>query len=621
MQKVIWDIEVAPNAFLVGLLFEDGSVKQFKAFGKKEKLKDKHIAKLKEIFKENVLVGFNSIKYDSPVMAIMLDGGTCQDAYNASVDLIEQDGKHWHYGTFIKSHIDLMEVAFGQASLKLYGARLNTPKLQDLPYDAHEKHTKKMWKAVAKYNVNDLELTKLLYDELLPQLKIRENIGNKYHVNVMSKSDAQIAEAVFKKALKLDKKLKIDKPDEVYYKAPDYVKFKTKELQELKEKFESATYTINKKTGNFNPQEWLKEKVVIAGVEYTIGFGGLHSNEKSTAYVGRIRNADIASMYPSLIINSGKYPIQLGEKWLELYTNFRDSRMKIKHTDKDLSAVLKIFLNGSFGKLNSIYSILYAPHLMLDTTITGQLSLLMVIEAMALNDIKVLSANTDGLEYVCKNKKGEKIIDKLGKKMNLVWEHAQYNALYSRDVNSYIAVYDEDVKSKGFYADETKNPLAKNPQHPIVQEAIRKFLFDGTPMSMTIRGCADVAQFCISRAVTGGALWSNKSYPDTEEYEEYIKRVPFKQNKALEKRNENYKKEFVLAEADKWYIGKTVRFIYVKNGYPLFYKKSGNTVPLSHGCRPMMQLEKKVPKDLDYEKYIALAEQYLKDLGWEKGNG
>jgi len=596
------------------MLFEDGTVKQYAAFGEKEKLKAKHIAKLKEFATTHTWVTFNGIKYDEPVLNEMIEGGKCSDAFNASVDLISQDGKHWHYGTFIKSHVDLMEVAFGQASLKLYGARLNAPKLQDLPYEYDVKLTKKQAKNIAKYNVNDLELTKLLYEQLLPQLKIREDIGAKYHVNVMSKSDAQIAETVFKKVLKLGK-LKIDKPKEVYYKAPDYVKFKTKELQELKEKFESTTYTINQKSGNFEPQEWLKEKIMVGGVAYTIGFGGLHSNEKSTAYVGQVRNADIASMYPSLIINSGKYPIQLGEEWLSLYTNFRDSRMKIKHTDKKLSAVLKIFLNGSFGKLNSIYSVLYAPHLMLDTTITGQLSLLMVLEAMALNDIKVLSANTDGLEYVCKNKKGEKIIDKLGKKMNLDWEHAQYNALYSRDVNSYVAVYDGDVKSKGFYANGSLNPLAKNPQHPIVQESIRKFLLDGTPMADTITSCTDVAQFCVSRAVTGGALYSDKKYPDTEEYEEYIKRIPFKQNKALEKRNDSYKIGFVLAEAENCYIGKTVRFIYIKGGKPLFYKKSGNRVPLSDGCRPMMQLEKKVPKDLDYDKYIALAEQYLKDLG------
>jgi DNA polymerase elongation subunit (family B) len=57
----------------------------------------------------------------------------------------------------------------------------------------------------------------------------------------------------------------------------------------------------------------------------------------------------------------------------------------------------KITLNGSFGKFGSKYSSLYSPQLLLQTTITGQLSLLMLIEELELNGIRVVSANTDGI--------------------------------------------------------------------------------------------------------------------------------------------------------------------------------------------------------------------------------
>jgi len=610
MKVTVFDIEVSPNRSMVGFKeLETGKIKQFqynegKAIG--------------EYIKDRILVGFNSKNYDNIILTAMLRGKSTKDIYLTSFDLIEGDGKRWDYPDDIKNDMDLMEVATGQSSLKLYGSRLNTKKLQDLPYDPHEKHSKKMWKEVCKYNVNDLILTEELYNFLKPQLEIRTNIGKKYGIDVMSRSDAQVAEDVFKKVLGITKKPKIDKPNYVNYTAPKYIKFKSKNLKKLKKKFENTTYNINHKTGKFIVQDWLKEKIVVDDVEYTIGYGGLHSNEKSVSVVGDIKNADIASMYPSLIINSGKYPKQLGASWLGVYTKFRDDRMKIKHTDKDLSAVLKIFLNGTYGKLNSIYSILYAPHLMLDTTITGQLSLLMVIEALGNAGIKVISANTDGVEYVDNTNKGQKIIDALGKKMNLEWEHASYKALYSRDVNSYIAIYDDHTKSKGFYSEPK---IDKNNQHPIVQEAIRKFLLDGTPMKKTIKKCKDVTGFCVSRAVTGGALWSSKEYPNSDEYEKFIKEFnegTRKDNKALRKRNDDYKKEFVLMDADKWYIGKTVRFYYAKDGKPLFYKKSGNTVPLSHNCRPMMQLEKKIPKDLDYDYYITLANTYLEDIGWIK---
>ena len=274
---------------------------------------------------------------------------------------------------------------------------------------------------------------------------------------------------------------------------------------------------------------------------------------------------------------------------------------------------------GSYGKLNSHYSILYAPHLMLDTTITGQLSLLMVIEALVLAGVKVVSANTDGVEYVDDGTdKAEKIIDKLGKKMNLVWEHAGYKALYARDVNSYVAVYDGYTKAKGFYGEVE---ISKNVEYPIVTEAIRKFLLDGTPMKKTIKKCKDPAQFTVSRQVTGGCLWSPEAYPNTEEYEKFI--VEFeagerKDNKALRKRNEVYQRDFVLMEADKWYIGKVVRYYYAKDGHKMYYKTTGNTVPKSEGSKPMMELVKKIPKDLDYKKYYELANRHLKELGWNK---
>jgi len=617
MKRAMLDIEVAPNAFLVGIMKPNGKVKQFSVMGKKNSLCEKDVNKLNKLLSKYTMVTFNGINYDSPVMSIMLDNGTCEDVYKASVDLVELDGKRWHYGEGIPNHIDLIEVAPGQASLKLYGARVGTKKLQDLPYFHHDKHTKEMWKNVAEYNVNDLQMTKDLYDYLLPQLNIRENIGKKYGVDVMSRSDAQIAEDIFKKILNITKKPKIDKPKYVTYKAPKYIKFQTEQLKKIKKKFEKTVFEIDGRTGKFKPQDWLKEKVVIDGNEYTIGFGGLHSNEKSLSYVGDIKNADIGSMYPSLIINSGKYPIQLGEDWLKMYEGFRDERFKIKHTDKELSAVLKIFLNGSYGKLNSIYSILYAPHLMIDTTVTGQLSLLMVIEALSLAGIKVLSANTDGVEYVDSTNKGQKIIDKLGKDMNLIWEHASYKALHARDVNSYVAVYDGYTKRKGFYAE---SDITKNPQHVIVQDAIAQYLLDGTPMEDTIRACKDVKKFCVSRAVTGGALWSPKEYPNTEEYDKFI--VEFeagkrKDNKALRKRNENYQRDFILAEGSNHYVGKSVRFYYSTEGHTLYYYKSGNKVPLSEGCKPMMELKNKVPKDLDYDKYIELCYNYLNDLGFE----
>ena len=58
---------------------------------------------------------------------------------------------------------------------------------------------------------------------------------------------------------------------------------------------------------------------------------------------------------------------------------------------------MKVPINACFGKFGSKYSALYAPDLMINVTVTGQLSLLMLIEMLELNHIHVISANTDGI--------------------------------------------------------------------------------------------------------------------------------------------------------------------------------------------------------------------------------
>ena len=88
----------------------------------------------------------------------------------------------------------------------------------------------------------------------------------------------------------------------------------------------------------------------------------------------------------------------MGQPFLELYKGIVTERVAAKKRGDDVIAnTLKIFLNGSFGKLGSKYSLLYAPDLLLQTTITGQLALLMLIERMEDAGIQIVSANTDGI--------------------------------------------------------------------------------------------------------------------------------------------------------------------------------------------------------------------------------
>jgi len=347
----------------------------------------------------------------------------------------------------------------------------------------------------------------------------------------------------------------------------------------------------------------------------------------------KLKNVDVESYYPSLIIDLELFPKQLTKIFLKVYAKIKKERLysKANKSNKQLTKderndhviindVLKIVLNGSFGKYGSKYSFLYSPDLLLNITFTGQLYLLMLIEELEYNGLKVVSSNTDGVEVLMKKDQEEllkEIVTQWEKDTNMVMEYGEYLKLYARDVNNYIAIYPNGVaKAKGVYIDpEERRPiLEKNVEYPVVFEAIRDYLSKGTPMEDTIYNCKDVARFTSSRNVKGGAVYyEGKELSNTDEYNNYISKQ-LKQNKALEKRNDNHHKEQVLKSKDTKYLGKVVRFYYSLNGKTIFYK-TGNKVPKSEGSKPMMDLTDNIPKDLDYDKYLQLCEEHLADLG------
>jgi hypothetical protein len=239
------------------------------------------------------------------------------------------------------------------------------------------------------------------------------------------------------------------------------------------------------------------------------------------------------------------------------------------------TAALKLTLNGTFGKTSNKYSTLYSPDFMIRTTITGQLTLLMLIEALERYGVSVVSANTDGIVIKCPRAKRDDVnylISRWEKHTGLKTEETVYRALYSRDVNNYIAVKEDgSYKAKGVYAPVS---LSKNPQNPICAEAVAMLLTKGVPVSHTIRECKDIRKFMTLRAVTGGAVKDGEP------------------------------------------IGKVVRWYYATGvDGAIHYKTNGNMVPRSEGARHLMDLPETFPEDIDYAWYEAECEEILMDIG------
>ena len=599
--RLVVDIECYFNFFLV--LFkniETGELHRIQLSPNRQL----DLSTLFRLMNFNITIGFNSLNYDLPMIQLALRGLGTGDLKGASDDII----RGVRYADFAKkygivrqpwSHIDLIAVAPGKAGLKLYSGRLHCRKLQDLPISPDTILNAEQAAAVASYCENDLDNTISLYRELEDQVKLREELGKIYKQDLRSKSDPQVAETIICSEIAKIKGSIPRRPSSVptlfRYKMPEWIKYETPQLQHLKEVVLNTDFSVNDSGHIDMPESLSGLSVRLAGSTYRVGIGGLHSSEVHTSHFAdegtMLIDLDVASYYPSIILNQGLTPSHIGETFLTVYRDLVSRRLAAKKAkDKVTAESLKVAVNGIFGKLGNKWSSIYAPDLMIQITIGGQLALLMLIEKIELAGISVVSANTDGILVKCPSVGYDvlkEVVDDWQKITGFVLEEARYSAVYSKDVNNYIAVkLDGTIKNKGLYSNpwepKGKNifKLQKNPNTTIVIEAVIDFLVKKVPLIDTITACKDITKFVSVRTVAGGAT-----------------------------QNGNY-------------LGKVVRWYYSKDGKrsTINYQKSTYKVPKTDSSKQLMELPEKFPTDIHYEWYVQEALEVLNNLGYRQGS-
>ena len=601
------------------------------------------ITGLKLELSHNSIVTFNGIAYDFPMIEAALDGYDNKSLKALSDRLIMTDERVYAKSLNWIDHIDLFNVVPGDGSLKAYGAKMHTHKLQDLPLHPDSTIDWPQRIELREYCGNDVVVTGELYERFRTQINLRIDIGEEYGIDVRSKSDAQIAEAVMKKTLSFKVVKPEYKPGETfYYRPPEWLKFINLDLIE---RISMLPFSITESGGvtpHFNadfidwgdtqqrvdinrkfvkrPKDWKYTPLKIRNSSYTIGVGGLHSNEEKTLHRTDencvLRDHDVASYYPSLILRTGIYPKQIGPIFTKIYTEWYDKRLKAKRKgDKKTANTLKTLLNGTFGKLGSRFSIFYAPSEMLQVTLTGQLAILMLIELMEYSNISVISANTDGIVLKCPRNL-EWLADEVIKYWESITgfetERTDYTLLASRDVNSYCAIKpDGEVKLKGALAPSEPGASGwPNPTGQICVTAAIEYLKNGTSVEKTIKECKDIREFIYARAVRGGGILNKRPM---------FPKIVTKQRKMalLEEYGfADYDELRAWGNADTEYLGKVVRWYYCTESCAwIQYKTSGNQVPRSQGCKPIMELPNQLPDDIDYNWYIKETNDLLTDIG------
>ena len=526
---LFFDIELFKDFFVVGFMNEK---EVYRAYT----LKD--LPKIGTLATTRQLVGFNSTNYDLPILEAALNGASIKELNNLSLAIINGE-RVWPRNQY--NHIDLMQIAPGlKISLKLYAGRMHFPTMREIKFDKTPPID-----IITEYNRNDLLVTKALYEKIKAQIDLRAQMT--YKTSMVSKSDAQIAEYVFRELIPHFKIPSIPIGTLYTYNRPDWLKpFGA---------VDTASFEVGESGAVLLPEE-LKKSITIGDKPYQMGIGGLHSKESNIDYED-VTDFDVTSFYPNIIMKLNLYPEGLGPSFLTHYKKIINERVAAKRSgDKVRNETLKIVINGSFGKLGSKYSCLYSPQLLIQVTITGQLVILNLIDYLTQNDCEVISANTDGI--VVKGD-AQHLIDNFALHTGFEFESTHYKRYFGRDVNNYVAIKDDNtVKTKGTFSPAS---LIKNPDNAIIGEAVIQELLNGTGEAH-IMSSEDITKFLQVRSVTGGAVFEGN------------------------------------------YLGKVVRYYHsTTSTSSLQYEKNGNKVPKSDGCRPLMDLGD-FPPDLDRQWYL-----------------
>ena len=658
------DIECFSNWYLVGITCKDTRARW-----------DYHLtpggtldtASITALLKHFQMITFNGGHYDEMMLVAGLQGYNNEQLKQLNDFIITSGKPDWMIRKDFRlwapdwlDHIDVMSVIPGiPISLKMNAGRLHAPVMQDSPVSFKVPIPVEMIPHETEYCGNDREVTLLLHEELSKDLKLREALSARFGVDVRSKSGAQAAEHCiqaewvkrvtalpaeqrpphetdYKGRIRVKKRV-IRHGFTFKYDAPDWIHFVTPQMQRIFEDVKQLDFFVSDKEQavqlGANPDEKIKTGVVmpdylkklvinIGKSRYKMGIGGLHSQESCAAHITlpgffTMRTADVASYYPSLIVNLRMCPDALGPLFHDIYVDFKAERLDAKGRAKQIAKLanlsaeeetllaellttevgLKLLLNSCFGKLWSKHSIFFAPEQGVRVTMTGQFGLLMLIERLELAGISVVSANTDGvemkipfgLEGVCSH-----IVAWWEKVTGLDMEQEDYEGLYSRDVNNYIRVdKGGKIKRKGTYrASGVLNN--KTPKNDICAEAVVQYLKDRTPVADTIRACTDIRMFIEVRKAGEGGCYSTPHNPV----------VITKLEDGVQVSGGQF-----LGKAVRWYLGRDARGCYIAN-------QKGDKVAGSDGCVPCMVLPQEFPNDVDIPRYIDIAESMLEEIGF-----
>lgn len=585
----VYDIEVFQNIFHCSVLnTETKEVHKFEISSRKNQLSEL-ISFFKQvnspvswndnyttncsIDSDKIFCGYNNLHYDNPVINYIIEYEhvlaekpvlvITNSIFNLSREITNsgeniEKWKRWKYQVWFDS-FDILTMLYSnklRVGLKEIQVTMQYKNVQEFVCDWSKPLPIEDFNSMIDYNINDIESTSALLDRCKKDIDLRLAIEDEYGVKVLSKDGVNIGMKILTHKY-LEKTgltwwdIKDLRSPQAYIPLKDvilpFIKYDSPILKSVLDEMKTQVVSPGRKG--------YEKNFVFGGLRYTVGVGGIHSKNDPEIIIPAedemLIDIDVASLYPSMLIEYGFYPKHLGPEFLEVYSQIRSERIEAKHNgDKIKDSTLKLALNGLSGNLQNEHNFCYSPFAVMQIRINGQLLLLMLAEKLVELGCRIVQANTDGLFVLLK----KSIYDKVNivcreweQLTKLTLEEDRFEAMYQYAINDYIAVKEgyakkkhefrdftavmdpktgdhikygatnakgetyrnmdeirkDYIKTKGMFITEVL--LGKGLSPKIIPEAIIKYFVDGIPVEDTVKGCTDIKKFLMSEKT--GKQW------------------------------------------------------------------------------------------------------------------
>lgn len=543
----VYDIEVFPNVFHCTVKnTETGELHKFEISCRRNQLDELveffHTVNTKYTFGDlyttdikldtNILFcGYNNLHYDNAIINYIIDcynimkykgyRDICRSVFNLSKVITtssEDDNSAWRKWKYMIcfDSFDILTMLYSnklRVGLKEIQVTMQYKNVQEFVADWQADLPENQIDSMIDYNINDVNSTEELLNRCKKDIDLRIAIEDEYGVRVLSKDGVNIG-------MKILTQKYLEKTGQTWWDIKDLrspmsvIPLNSVILPFIKYDSPILTRVLNDmKSQIVSPgRKGYENKFVFEGLQYSVGVGGIHSVNKPEIIIPKedemLIDIDVASLYPSMLIEYEFYPKHLGPEFLEVYKQIKDERIEAKHNgNKVKNETLKLALNGLSGNLQNEHNFCYSPFAVMQIRINGQLLLLMLAEKLTQLGCRIVQANTDGLFVLFKKdvySKVNNVCREWEQLTRLTLEEERFKAMYQYAINDYFAITEDDkVKEKGMFITTVK--LGKGLTPKIIPKAVINFFKNGVPVEETIKGCKDIRDFLMSEKT--GKQW------------------------------------------------------------------------------------------------------------------